>query len=493
MTNFLLETTVLESNIKNITEICINETTNINCNYFKRFIEHNSNGLANEKEQLFQEKRTKRESTSIFGSIRNFFSCPCTIFKGIIDILQTSIEENRNFTSQLIEIKNRSLITYRNTMNNLSLDILNVYKRLEKTEKEITDLKKDNFLNNMIILTIHSIEQHIYKTKQILNIINNKQINEIMDFITLQDIDKTINKLKETLQTNEQFITNNSLQIINKAKINTKINNTNIIIQIEIPTETKNSEFQLYKIYSIPFKGEGNDKWLKIKTFNSYILHGKHRTLISDNFGIKSCKTLSDTKLLCDLEDIAKEENNCEIPIFLNIQPKLCILEIVNAEAYITRISTTQFYCVIKGKLNFTTICDGNPTPYHLTHSVWFHADHGCIINFNERNFTIPKIDSEKPLEIHVSKIPLPEINMKQVFHDISKIDPNELIIRIPITNIRVINNETDDILHELEKLYNKTRVKPTQIDFKESLFLTIIGIIFCLILVKCCLKCLCG
>lgn len=493
MTNFLLETKVLESNIKNISNICNNKTSNINCNYFNRFIDHNSNRLTNEKEHLFQEKRTKRESNAIFSSITNFFPCFCNLFDDIINILQKSIEENRNFTSQLIEIQNESLITYRNSMKNLSTDILNIYKKLEKTENEFTELKKDNFLNNMIILTIHAIEQHIHKTKQILNIINNKQMNEIADFITLQDIDETINKLNKTLQTNEQFIANNSLQIINKAEIRTKINNTNIIIEIEIPTEIKNSEFQLYKIYSIPFKGEGNGEWLKIKTFNSYILHNKHRTLISDNFGIRSCKTLSDTKLLCDLEAIAKEENNCEIQIFLNIQPKLCIFEAVNAEAHITRISTTQFYCIIEKKLNFTTICDGNSTPYYLTQSVWFHADYGCIINFDERNFTIPKIDNEKPLDIQVSKIPLPEINIEQVFHNISQIDPDILIIRKPITDIRIINNETDNILRKLEELYNKTRVKPTQIESKQGLFLTIIVIIFCLILVKCCLKCLCG
>lgn len=59
VTYFLLETSILQSNIDNITDICENKTSNPNCNYFNQHIEHNSNKLIEIKKRLFPNTRTK--------------------------------------------------------------------------------------------------------------------------------------------------------------------------------------------------------------------------------------------------------------------------------------------------------------------------------------------------------------------------------------------------------------------------------------------------
>lgn len=491
-----METLVLQSNINNITEICKNEneTSNINCNYFEKYIEHNINKLREEKRKLFPEKRLKRDTWSIFKTIKDFLPCICSFATNPIEDVLKLIEANRNFTTELIKLNNDALLIYKNYTNQLSDNIISIYKKLGKIENDYANLKKENFLNNIILLTIHTIDEHLIKTNKILNILHNQQILEITDLISLEDINKTIQELEIFLLPNEQFIYNNPLDIITNAILSTQINETEIKIELKIPVELKNSQLELYKIIPIPFEGKESKEQLKIETFNSYILHNNFRTITIDHFGVQSCVKITDNKLLCDIEEIAKDNNECEVPIFLKKLPKLCIVKRIEADAYIIRVTLNKFYCIVNNKLKFTTSCNGINRSYEITNNTWFQVDYNCVLNFTHRVFYIPKENNQKELEIRFPGIRTSDINIKQIFNNLTYNDPDTLIIERHTTFMKDINAQINNVSRDLNKLHNKTTIKPVLTENSTgTIICTIIFVVICVAIIRCCVTCLCG
>lgn len=381
MKNFLYETTILTYNINNITEICKQTTSNLHCNYFNGYVQRNVNKLTYEKERLFRILKVKRDITDIFTFLKYFFHCICNLDQNTINQLQETDKENRNFTSEHIKIDNDTLLMHKNFLNYIAKDIFSANKNIQKIRTTNAKLEKEIEINTMTMLTILSIDEHLKKVNQVSRILIYKETNDIFDIINLEEITTIISEFNETLKNNQKFLADNIIDIINTGKLETSTTNETIIINIQIPIEIIDMHYEAYKIIPIPFKGKDSDSLYRLKSMNSYIIFNKKEIFTSNQYKLKTCKTTANTNLICNIEEIHDGNNECEISVFQNTKPRNCILEKFHAIAYVTKIQSDTFYCVINRNLEFTLTCRDNITSYELLRNSWFTVEDDCFIN----------------------------------------------------------------------------------------------------------------
>lgn len=491
MKNFLYETIILTYNKNNITEMCKEMPLNINCNYFRGYVDRNINKLQYEKQRLFTHLRTKR---GLFSFLKTFFPCICSLDQSSIDELQNTDTENRNFTATHIIINKDTLKMNKNFLNNISKDIFAIHKSIKQIKRNNIESQKEMQINNFIMLTILAIDEHLKKMNQIIRIMLYKQTIDIIDVINTEEIEIMISEINKTLTGDQKFLANNPIDIMNTGTLNTRTTNETIIIKIEIPIENEQEQYKSYKIIPIPFKGRDGTLY-RIKSIGSYILHNSQETLMTDLFKLNTCRVMTtNNNLICSIEEITDQGNNCEVAIFKNIKPNNCPLEKFNAFAHITRIQANTFYCVVNKKYKFEINCKEFTDTIELTQNSWFTVNDDCFINFTGRIYYTPKRVMTKEIEILKSNQTITLINSKQILLKY-KSDSNSVIIQDPLINNGKINVETDNKTKQLDELEG-TVIIPKKIEIQSShtvMMLCFIVFIVIIVLIRYMIIIICG
>lgn len=498
MKNFLYETTILTYNINNITELCKQTMLNLHCNHFNNYVERNMNKLIYEKERIFRHLKIKRDLIDIFTFLKYLFPCICNLDQNTIDQLQQTDIENRNFTSEHIKIDNNTLLMHKNFLNNIAKDIFNTNTNIRQIRTQSGRLEKEFRISTLTMITTSLIDEHIKKINQISRILIYNNINDIFDVMSIDETKSILKELNKTLKTDERFLAENEIDIINTGILHSQTTNETIVLNIELPIEINNSQYQSFKIISIPFRGDDGSLH-RIKTLNSYILYNNDKTFITNQFKLNTCKIITkNNNLICTIEEISDGSNECETAIFHGQQPKNCIIEKFQAIAYITRVQINTFYCVINKKVNFSMICDNkSPEEYELTQNSWITINENCFVNITGHIYYVPKINIKREFQILKTNNTDLIIDAKQIFVEFHNMDSNSFIIQEPLTNITLINNEIDKQSKQLDGLFNQTDVKITKIVAQEISTMTIVCyiiiIVIGLICIRCLYKCICG
>lgn len=489
MHNFLSSAIEFKKCKTQVDIICSNLNDENNCPYFKKFMTQYENSLKYNVEKVKNLMRRKKRFIVfiVIYALMDYYFFDNNIDQEIIDSLQRADNDLRDFTSEHIDITNKTI----NVEKKLFSAIVNNVKMLHIKLNQITKLKKkDNIrlqLGNIIqAMTLMTIETN----KVMENLFKLVYREKSADFISLigeEILFKNVKQISERLEKHQRLPfevhTDNLWEIQRLSDVSFMLTDENLlIIKIRIPI-IENMKFTYYEITPIPIKI--NKTMIVINNIAQGIIfndQNNNHVLTSNNF-VEKCEEIFNDSLMCHSNVIFDKQMGCEMNMIKQNSTEKCNFVLIPLRNYVIKVSKNAFYILPNKECKITVKCKNqSEINYSFESGNMIYLDSGCSIENSYFKYSLED-------EIEDNAVVIPSIDNK------IEINLNEEVYFEPLNDSMLILNITEQyklIDEELMILRNRTNGKFERILQQPKyvgIIFTICNAIFLFLCIKFCCK----
>lgn len=393
-------------------------------NYRGELVQMNKNANYVKEEQKYRKKRSLQEVGSIFDHVAGL---------PIYTLLYNPPDNwSRKTRSPDQELMKKHLIDEKS--------VIEERKKLDELKDVYYDLREELALRS---------RKHHEQTNIFRNIFSYNIKNSIFEIFDIETFKEKISNITKSSK-NMTLPTTNPIDLIQLSTIQTKKEDSNIIIYIEIPL-VFNESFQHFEVIPIPFRRDNKTQILNLNSFQ--YLHRNDVHKIIDKQHIDKCKRAMNITL-CDayIKSTLTEPIDCELSLIYNSNCELTEHKIIHNENYLMYTSATSLYVSTLKPMNLYISCIDSITEYNITNDTEITFSEDCdIFTINTTQILLNSTSIEIDLTWQSPNFTLHDKNMNNYTYNYTIIDKYDIRILDRINELQkiIIVTENDRIREE--------------------------------------------
>lgn len=298
------------------------------------------------------------------------------VAKMTLGSLQDSMQANLNILEQASNITISALNIQEQYIKDADMRFSKMENSINNNTIQIESYAKFFGIINTVLFIAHKHEKIQIKLNHVYSGETKNRIFEIFDYVELLN---TMADINEQLKPDFMLPTIKSMEKNNFIETNTEINDTHLVVSIDLPVITKASS-DIYELIPIPIR-ENNTLYILDSKIIKYYVKDLKIHILSDDVIKSLCKS-QDKTTICNnfLENYTQKPSNCIYNLIMKNTDVNCEYKQIQYQNYFIKISETIIFAYIVEPTKIVKNCKGKNKILDIKNHQQISLPSGCSI-----------------------------------------------------------------------------------------------------------------